>query len=42
MTDKQTYEAPEVVESFDEMDVLGETNGSPTLVTGSSTPINEI
>ena len=41
MSDKP-YETPEVIESFEEVDVLGDTNGAPTLVTGSSTPINEI
>ena len=37
--DKASYEAPEVVESFHEMEVLGDTNGSPTAVAGSGTVV---
>jgi len=37
-----TYEAPEVIESLDELDVLGNTPATPTAVAGSGLPINVV
>ena len=42
MTDKTTYEKPEVIESLDEVEVFGESPANPTLAAGSSTVPHEI
>jgi hypothetical protein len=42
MNDKPTFETPEVIESLDELDVLGSAPASTTDVAGSAASVNAI
>lgn len=42
MNTTPTYEAPEVIDSLDEADVMGDAPGTPTDVAGSGTPVHAV